>query len=529
VIGWRRPASVTAGAKRVGAQAGRRAGVDGELLAEHAGVVAGRQAEVAADDDQGAAVLDVVGDVGEVAGDLMIDGVEVVEDDEVEGAELLLEELVGREGDQAELGGRVLAVGVVDPAQDVVAEQLDVGVAAEESAKRPDVPVGATGDVQHADLVAQDLDDEGAAVVGERGLAPQRADGDLVDELADAVGRDLEADRDRGAVVREGDAGGRDDRAVAPQVDVDLGSGVTVGDQLGAELRDVLDEGELAGVQLGDRDVADRRGAGADGGHRDAERPGGEQQRVLSFRTCPRKQAIGQHDDGGERARVGGGGVRGGEIGEGVGEVRGGAGGRHREGLGGSVVERLAARGEGARRDRQALLAPGGARGGGGGPEVAQAIDAGRRRRAGLVGVGQGHAGAAVDEDRDARAGRAHGLLAQAELEADDQQGEHAEHAQGEQAQAQVPGHRAGAAIREHGLGDRQHDAQTEQSEGQGAGHVACDDAPALHQSVDLARGTCPGRQMRCGMIEIISRLSAWAQRQRRLRRRVSTWARSAL
>jgi hypothetical protein len=78
--------------------------------------------------------LHVAGDVAEVLADLMVDGVEVVEDDEVEGAELLLEELVGGEGDEAELGGGVVAVGVLDAAQDVVAEQLDVGVAAEEGA-----------------------------------------------------------------------------------------------------------------------------------------------------------------------------------------------------------------------------------------------------------------------------------------------------------------------------------------------------------------------------------------------------------
>jgi hypothetical protein len=46
------------------------------------------------------------------------------------------------------------------------------------------------------------------------------ANGDLVDELADAVGGDLEADGDDDAVGGEGDAGGGDDDAVAAQVDV---------------------------------------------------------------------------------------------------------------------------------------------------------------------------------------------------------------------------------------------------------------------------------------------------------------------
>ncbi len=214
------------GAVGLGLEAGGGAGVDGEVGREHAGVVAGGEAHVAADDDQGAALLHVLGDVTEVTADLMVEGVEVVEDDEVERAELLLEQLVGREGDQAELGGRVLAVGVLDAAEDVVAEQLDVGVAAEQGPQGAHVPVGAAGDVQHADLVAQDLEHEGAVVVGGGRLAGQRARGDLVDELADAIGGDLEADRDRDAVVGEHDGGGRDDHAVAAQIDVDGGAGV---------------------------------------------------------------------------------------------------------------------------------------------------------------------------------------------------------------------------------------------------------------------------------------------------------------
>src|SRR5690606_23934381 len=159
------------------------------------GVVAGGQAHVAADDDQGAALLDVAADVGEVAADLVIEGVVVVEDDEVEAAELLFKELVGGEGDQRERREGILAVGVVGPTEDVVAEQLDVGIAAEEGAQGPDVPVRPARDVQRADLVAQNLDDEGAAVVGGGGLAVDGPNLDLVDELADAIGGDLEADR----------------------------------------------------------------------------------------------------------------------------------------------------------------------------------------------------------------------------------------------------------------------------------------------------------------------------------------------
>lgn len=255
--------------------------------------------------------------------------------------------------------------------------------------------------MEDADLVAQDLDDEGAAVVGEGGLAGERADGNLVDELTDAIGGDLEADGDAdtvGAKVTRVVATTAPSRRRSTSAEAPARPSAT---RSAANSVNVLDEGELTGVELGDGNVAQGRGAGADGGDRDAEGARGQQERVLgrlSLWTCPREQAVGEDQDGGEGAgvvvRAQGGGL--GQLGEGGGEVGGGAVDREREGAGVGLGDGAGAIGEAAQGDGEALLAPGRAGLGPGGPERAQAVDAGGRGRTVAVGVGEGHAGGAV-------------------------------------------------------------------------------------------------------------------------------------
>ncbi|HEY8375837.1 MAG TPA: hypothetical protein VIK91_05070 [Nannocystis sp.] len=239
--------------------------------------------------------------------------------------------------------------------------------------------------MEGADLVAQDLDDEGAAVVVDGGLAVDGADLDLVDELADAIGGDLEADG--GEAAGRGDEGlGGDDLAVAAEDDLGAGAAEAVGLDVGGELDDVLDEGELAGADLGEGEVDEVRGAGGDGGDRDAELAGGEEERIVGAAVGAIEEAVGEDEDAGERAGLDGR-VDGGELGECAGEIGVGAAGREREGLGGVAGEGLAGRGGIARArlgdaeapdlDAEALLAPGGAGGGRAPPEVAQAVDAG--------------------------------------------------------------------------------------------------------------------------------------------------------
>ncbi|MBK8717230.1 MAG: hypothetical protein IPN32_21155 [Deltaproteobacteria bacterium] len=426
----------------------------------------------------------------------MLDRVEVVQHHQIERAQLLLEQLLGGEGDQRERLA-VLARDVVEVAQDVVAQQLDVGVAAQQGPQRADVPVGATGHVQHTDLVAQHLHHERAAVVRDRGLAGQLGHEDLVDELPHTIGRDLEFDPLRHAVPGQRQAALADGLAVATQRHRGPLTAQAVRDDGGLERGDVLDERELARADLGDRDVAQRRRADADRGDGHAQARADLLQLRAGGVVVGADQPVAQHHHRRQalarpRSVVAEAGQRGREIGRGT-------VGRHRQRLGRLAAKHLELVGERADVEAQALVAPARARVGGRRPGRAQPLDAGGRGAA-LGRVGDCHRGRAIDQhDHTATRGR-HAIEAQRQLEGDREQGQHRQQPQQQHRDRGAPRHRAATPReRQRRLDQRDRGAQPQQQQRRPRRHVARREAPGL------------------------------AHRHLRARSSVSTWARSAL
>ncbi len=128
--------------------------------------------------------------------------------------------------------------------------------------------------MQHANLVAQHLDHECTLVVCVGRLAVQAGNGDLVDELSDAIGGDFELHLARHSVGRQADPRLADDLPVAAQLHRGRLTGHPVRHDRRLELRDVFDERELPRAHVGDADVDNGRGSGGDRGDGDAKRLG---------------------------------------------------------------------------------------------------------------------------------------------------------------------------------------------------------------------------------------------------------------
>ena len=112
-----------------------------DLFDGGAEVAALGEGAVAPDHDHRAAVHHIVVDAVEVGRHAVGPVVEVVEEDEVEGAELLVEELFCGEGDEGEFALRGLR-DVFLRAQDEEGDELHIGVSAEELAHEAAVPAG---------------------------------------------------------------------------------------------------------------------------------------------------------------------------------------------------------------------------------------------------------------------------------------------------------------------------------------------------------------------------------------------------
>ena len=131
--------------------------LDGQHVAQRGeAVAAAGERQVAADHGDGAPLLDVVAHVGEKRLDAVGGVVEVLEDHQVERAELLLEDLEGGERDQRQIvvvPGLLVGLG----AQDEERHQIDVGIAAQHRAQEALVPRGPAGQVQDADAIPDHL------------------------------------------------------------------------------------------------------------------------------------------------------------------------------------------------------------------------------------------------------------------------------------------------------------------------------------------------------------------------------------
>jgi hypothetical protein len=152
--------------------------------------VAGAEGLIAADHGQRSAVADVLADAVEVLLQVVPGPVaEILEDDEVEGLELLLEDLLRREGNERQLVLRGAGV-VARRAEDEEADQVHVGIALEELAQEAHVPARPAHHQHHPDAVANYFEHKRFGVVLRQRLAFVDGSRDLEGELAGAVGNE---------------------------------------------------------------------------------------------------------------------------------------------------------------------------------------------------------------------------------------------------------------------------------------------------------------------------------------------------
>ena len=119
-------------------------------------------------EQQGTATAHVVGDVAEVGrGQDVVPVREPIEDDQVEIADLHLEQLADRKGDQREFVGRGEVV-AIRRAQDGEVHQVDGRVGFEEAAPGAFAEMRLAGDEEDAEAVADAVDRDDGAVI-ERG------------------------------------------------------------------------------------------------------------------------------------------------------------------------------------------------------------------------------------------------------------------------------------------------------------------------------------------------------------------------
>jgi hypothetical protein len=147
-------------------------------------------------DQQRAAVFDILRDVVIVEDRQHAAVLVAIEDDQVELVDLVDEEFAGREGDQRELVDR-RAVLLFRRAQNGEVHEVDRCVGLQEVAPGALAGVRLAGDEQHAQVLANALDDMDGAVVGRGDLAFDRLDLEFEDVVAAA--RHGEAERLFGA------------------------------------------------------------------------------------------------------------------------------------------------------------------------------------------------------------------------------------------------------------------------------------------------------------------------------------------
>ena len=149
-------------------------------------------------DQQRAALFHIFGDVVVIEDRQHVAVLVAVEDDQVEIVDLLDEQLARREGDQRQLVDR-RAVLLLRRPQDGEMHEVDRGVGFEQVAPGALAGMRLAGDQQHAQVLADAVDQRDGAVVGLRSARRrQRIDGELDDVAAgtrhDDVERHLLAD-----------------------------------------------------------------------------------------------------------------------------------------------------------------------------------------------------------------------------------------------------------------------------------------------------------------------------------------------
>jgi hypothetical protein len=144
---------------------GARGQRDGEHVRERClRVTSVREGEIPAEHRERAASEHEVADAGQIAGHLVRAELEILEEDHVEGAEVLAEQLVGGKRDEREFvrrGHREIR----GRAEDEERHEIDGRIAPQERAEKPLLPARASAHQQHAKLVPHDADHERALVV----------------------------------------------------------------------------------------------------------------------------------------------------------------------------------------------------------------------------------------------------------------------------------------------------------------------------------------------------------------------------
>ena len=157
-----------------------------DSLNGRAQVTALRKRQRPADHRKGAAVHDVARHVLQIGHREITPRVEILEDDQVEVSQLPRKQLLGGEGDEAELAlGHVHHV--VGSTQDDERQQIDAGVELEGLAQEAIIPGRAAAHQQHADFVAHDGEREVHAIVVGKRFAEPWGDADRIGKFADRV------------------------------------------------------------------------------------------------------------------------------------------------------------------------------------------------------------------------------------------------------------------------------------------------------------------------------------------------------
>ncbi len=166
-------------------------------------------------DQQRAAVFDILGDVVVVEDRQHAAMLVAVEDDQVEILDLVDEQLAGRKGDQRQFVDR-RAVLLFRRAQNGEMDEIDRSVGLQQIAPGALAGMRLAGDEQHAQVLADAVDDVDGAIVGLRHFAGQPGDREFENVVAAARHREGEGRVLPGRRLQRGDL-------VAVEPDGDLG------------------------------------------------------------------------------------------------------------------------------------------------------------------------------------------------------------------------------------------------------------------------------------------------------------------
>ena len=155
-------------------------------------------------DQQRAAVFDVLGDVVVVKNRQHTAMLVAIEDDQVEIVDLFDEQFACREGDQRQFVDRRTIL-LFRRAQNGEMHQVDRGVGLQEIAPGPFAGMRFARDEQHAQVLADAVDDVDGAVVRRRHLARNLRDGEFHDVASAARHGEAEGDRYAGRCLKVGD------------------------------------------------------------------------------------------------------------------------------------------------------------------------------------------------------------------------------------------------------------------------------------------------------------------------------------